>query len=298
VPFARLDRQSEEGLGHTQLCGLGGFNFDIDRAVWGRFDQVDVIDRLGEPGGLDFDGARAVWGRLDEAHVIDRPCWLGGLEFDDDRSVRDLLDPLHVIDRLCGQDGFGSGCRVSGAAFGPLCQIAFRIKDAATDLVVFRSRAIGAVLFERSDRQSGKARGRGRAQHCGPTLRPTTVEVNIMDLTTLITACALTVDPKIMHALIWHQSGGAGMQPMSPDTAPAPPPSARPDDVERARQSPLFPVMSRPSERSPNDHPASDRPATGEQKIDAPSVRLTVTQPHTDGLFVLRSGQRSPPGSE
>ena len=28
-----------------------------------------------------------------------------------------------------------------------------------------------------------------------------------MDLTTLVTACALTVDPKIMHALIWHQSG-------------------------------------------------------------------------------------------
>jgi hypothetical protein len=34
------------------------------------------------------------------------------------------------------------------------------------------------------------------------------LEVNTMDLTTLITACALTVDPKIMHALIWHQSGG------------------------------------------------------------------------------------------
>ena len=29
-----------------------------------------------------------------------------------------------------------------------------------------------------------------------------------MDLTTLVTACALAVDPKIMHALIWHQSGG------------------------------------------------------------------------------------------
>jgi hypothetical protein len=29
-----------------------------------------------------------------------------------------------------------------------------------------------------------------------------------MDLTTLATACALVVDPKIMHALIWHQSGG------------------------------------------------------------------------------------------
>src|SRR6266481_2194522 len=29
-----------------------------------------------------------------------------------------------------------------------------------------------------------------------------------MDLVTLVTACALTVEPKIMHALIWHQSGG------------------------------------------------------------------------------------------
>jgi hypothetical protein len=35
-----------------------------------------------------------------------------------------------------------------------------------------------------------------------------TLEVNTMDLTTLITACALTVDPKLMHALIWRQSGG------------------------------------------------------------------------------------------
>jgi hypothetical protein len=29
-----------------------------------------------------------------------------------------------------------------------------------------------------------------------------------MDLVTLVAACALTVDPKVMHALIWHQSGG------------------------------------------------------------------------------------------
>jgi hypothetical protein len=29
-----------------------------------------------------------------------------------------------------------------------------------------------------------------------------------VDLTTLVTVCALTVDPKVMHALIWHQSGG------------------------------------------------------------------------------------------
>jgi hypothetical protein len=29
-----------------------------------------------------------------------------------------------------------------------------------------------------------------------------------MDLVTLVAACALTVDSKLMHALIWHQSGG------------------------------------------------------------------------------------------
>src|ERR1700680_2108617 len=29
-----------------------------------------------------------------------------------------------------------------------------------------------------------------------------------MDLLTLVTACALTVEPKVMHALIWQQSGG------------------------------------------------------------------------------------------
>jgi hypothetical protein len=28
-----------------------------------------------------------------------------------------------------------------------------------------------------------------------------------MDLVTLITACALNVEPKLMHALIWKQSG-------------------------------------------------------------------------------------------
>ncbi|MFZ5734913.1 MAG: hypothetical protein BGP08_05570 [Rhizobiales bacterium 64-17] len=29
-----------------------------------------------------------------------------------------------------------------------------------------------------------------------------------MDLVTLVTACALSADPKLMHALVWHQSGG------------------------------------------------------------------------------------------
>src|SRR5260370_3197043 len=33
-------------------------------------------------------------------------------------------------------------------------------------------------------------------------------EMDVMDLVTLVTACSLTIDPKIMHALIWHQSGG------------------------------------------------------------------------------------------
>jgi hypothetical protein len=32
--------------------------------------------------------------------------------------------------------------------------------------------------------------------------------VTLMDLTTLVAACALAVDAKVMHALIWHQSGG------------------------------------------------------------------------------------------
>jgi hypothetical protein len=258
-----------------------------------------------------------------------------------------------------------------------------------------------------------------------------TLEVNAMDLTTLITACALTVDPKIMHALIWHQSGGepwvfsvsgqrqpqvlrsmedaVGAAHTQPDNAairiglaglpgtprsvtatmftpcsniasaarqiaqftelcrtssrskgdpvycaiaayrgswerpdngfadvvratvakddapdfempegagidtadsgsprqsaaheapPAPPPSTTPDDFERARQSPLFPVKSRPSEQSPSDHPASGGPVGGEQKTDALTVRLTATPPLADGLFVARSARRSAPKSE
>jgi hypothetical protein len=56
--------------------------------------------------------------------------------------------------------------------------------------------------------------------------------------------------------------------------------------------------MSWPSDRSPSDHPASEKPAAGEQKTDAPTVRLTATQLHVDGLFVSRSMQRSPSKSE
>jgi hypothetical protein len=95
---------------------------------------------------------------------------------------------------------------------------------------------------------------------------------------------------------------GSSRQPASRDTAsalpPPMPPPPTPDDDERARESPLFPVKSRLSEQSPSNHPATDRPAAGEQKTDALTVRLTATQPHADGLFVPRSAQRSAPKSE
>jgi hypothetical protein len=32
--------------------------------------------------------------------------------------------------------------------------------------------------------------------------------VTVMDLVTLVATCAFMVDPKLIHALIWHQSGG------------------------------------------------------------------------------------------
>ena len=38
-----------------------------------------------------------------------------------------------------------------------------------------------------------------------------------MDLVTLITLCSLGVDPKLMHALVWHQSGGEPWSFSTPD---------------------------------------------------------------------------------
>jgi hypothetical protein len=240
-----------------------------------------------------------------------------------------------------------------------------------------------------------------------------------MDLTTLITACTLTVDPKIMHALTWHQSGGepwafsvsgqhhpqvlpsmedavraardtqpntvvirvgltglpgtprsvtatmftpcsniasaarliaqlvevcrtsarskgdpnrcaiaayhgswerpdngfadmvlataargdapdfempegtgndtGEVNPTSRNTPPATAPSATPDNDERARQSPLFPVMAKPSDSSLSERPASAPPAAGERKNDAQTVPLTATPLHLDSVFVPRS---------
>jgi hypothetical protein len=96
-----------------------------------------------------------------------------------------------------------------------------------------------------------------------------------------------------------NQFDQSGLLPkQSHETMPAPPPSTTPDDDERARQSPLFPVKSRPSEQSPSDHPVGGGPAGGEQKTDALTVGLTATQPLVDGLFVPRSARRSAPKSE
>jgi hypothetical protein len=248
-----------------------------------------------------------------------------------------------------------------------------------------------------------------------------------MDLTTLVTACALAVDPKIMHALIWHQSGGepwsftvAGVRqpqvfrdvsdavdaahdtnpaevairigltglsatprsvaaamfapcsnitvaarqiaqlaercktsphfngdpiycavaayrgswdrpdnafadavrtsvanndapdfempaetgggavevrparrPAFHETAMAPP--AAPDDRERARLSPLFPLKSHTSDRSPIDDSARDRPAVEKQKSDIQTAHPNPTPSPADHLFVPRSAQRTSP---
>ena len=71
--------------------------------------------------------------------------------------------------------------------------------------------------------------------------------------------------------------------------------SAAPDDRERARLSPLFPVKSRPSDRSPIDDSARDRPAVEEQKSDIRSARPSPSQSPAHGLFVPRSAQRTSP---
>lgn len=39
----------------------------------------------------------------------------------------------------------------------------------------------------------------------------------MMDLVTLVTLCSLGVDPKLMHALVWHQSGGEPWSFSAPD---------------------------------------------------------------------------------
>src|SRR5262249_55704143 len=82
---------------------------------------------------------------------------------------------------------------------------------------------------------------------------------------------------------------------ISTHTAMAAP--AAPDDPERPRLSPLFPVKSRPSERAPIDDAAKERPAVENQKSGIQIARPTPTQPPADGPFVPRSAQRASPCS-
>jgi hypothetical protein len=56
--------------------------------------------------------------------------------------------------------------------------------------------------------------------------------------------------------------------PTSRNTTPATAPSPTPHDDQRARRSPLFAVMAKPSDGAPIECPASDRTAVGEQKSD------------------------------
>jgi hypothetical protein len=60
-----------------------------------------------------------------------------------------------------------------------------------------------------------------------------------MDLITLVAACSLTVNPKVMHALIWHQSGGEPWSFSVPgERLPQVYPSARQALVEAHRSIP------------------------------------------------------------
>ena len=55
-----------------------------------------------------------------------------------------------------------------------------------------------------------------------------------MDLVALVAACALAVDPKLMHALIWHQSGG---EPWSFSVSGEPQPQVYPSAREAVREA-------------------------------------------------------------
>jgi hypothetical protein len=57
-----------------------------------------------------------------------------------------------------------------------------------------------------------------------------------MDLVILVTACAIGVDPKLMHALVWHQSGGEPWAIVAPgETNPRVYPSMH-DAIREARE--------------------------------------------------------------
>jgi hypothetical protein len=67
---------------------------------------------------------------------------------------------------LGGQHGpsAGIGGRCLGATVGPCLQIVQRIDDAAAELSIGRTGAVGPVLFQRAAREAKESRGFGRAQ--------------------------------------------------------------------------------------------------------------------------------------
>jgi hypothetical protein len=76
--------------------------------------------------------------------------------------------------------------------------------------------------------------------------------------------------------------------PTSPDTPPATAPSPTPHDDERARQSPLFPVMAKPSDSSPSQRRKRTHCPLANRN-DVQTVPPTATEPHVDSVFVSRS---------
>jgi len=58
-----------------------------------------------------------------------------------------------------------------------------------------------------------------------------------MDLVTLVTACALSVEPKVMHALIWQQSGGEPWSFSVPGESQAQVYSTLQDAIRQARMA-------------------------------------------------------------
>jgi hypothetical protein len=73
--------------------------------------------------------------------------------------------------------------------------------------------------------------------------------------------------------------------PTSRNTTLATAPSPTPDNDERARQSPLFPVMAKPSDSSPSERPAYH----WRRKNDVQTVPLTATEPNVYSAFVPSS---------
>ena len=67
---------------------------------------------------------------------------------------------------LGGEDGSdaGIGGRILGADIGPGLEVVERIDDAAADLAVLRTRAVGAVLLQRATGQAEESRGFGRSE--------------------------------------------------------------------------------------------------------------------------------------